>query len=85
MRSAGNDIVTAAPVAVSEKEGVFTYKFQLARGSFRNSECTLSTQYYEKDGMPTVGGGELFRIHLRKFVPGAGEGGEGAVSGASED
>ena len=67
----GEETIAVSQLESAGKEGVFTFTFELARDAFRNSELTLSSQLFGKDGKPTLGGGEVYRLHLRGFQPGA--------------
>ena len=48
---------------------VFTFTFHLVREAFHDSRLLLSTQLYEKNGDPTLGGGVVYQIDLRAFPP----------------
>lgn len=65
----GDKRIAISKLASTQKAGVFKFTFQLARNAFRDSELTLSSQLYEKDGIATVGGGEVYRLHLKEFQP----------------
>ncbi len=70
MVKSGDRIVVVSNLESTQKAGAFKFMFQLARDAFRDSEFTISSQLYEKDGTATVGGGEVYRLHLKGFQPG---------------
>lgn len=65
----GEKTIAISRMESAGKEGVFSFTFELARDAFHNSEFTLTSQLIEKDGMPTIGGGEIYRLHLGGFRP----------------
>jgi hypothetical protein len=66
----GEATLAVSKLESTQKNGVFTFTFELAPEAFRNSELTLTSQLYEKDGMATLGGGMICRLHLEGFQPG---------------
>ena len=56
----------------SDKESgkqVAEYRFELSRQLAKHSVFSLSLSLFEKDGMPTIGGGKALQIHLDGFLP----------------
>jgi hypothetical protein len=49
------------------------YQFTIAPSAARTSELQLGVSLYEKDGMPTLGGGRSMQIYLAGFEPKRGE------------
>ena len=45
------------------------YQFSIAPSAAKTSELQLGVSLYEKDGMPTLGGGHSMRIYLAGFEP----------------
>lgn len=45
------------------------YQFKIAPSAAKTSELQLGVSLYEKDGMPTVGGGHGMQIYLAGFEP----------------
>jgi hypothetical protein len=65
-----NETIAVSNLEATQKAGVFTFAFQLARDAFRDSELILSSVLYEENGLATVGGGEKCRLRLKEFQPG---------------
>jgi hypothetical protein len=60
----------ASVVVHGSAEGKRTwYQFRLAPSAAKTSELQLGVSLYEKDGMPTIGGGVSMQVHLAGFVP----------------
>jgi hypothetical protein len=47
------------------------FRFRIAEHLAERSTLIISTNLYEKDGMPTLGGGVVYRIALKGFPPSA--------------
>ena len=62
--------IAVSPLESEQKAGTFTMTCRLAREAFADSELMLSTQLYEQDGLPTVGGGVVYKIKLKGLRPG---------------
>ena len=62
-------LIAESQLKSAQTAGTFTMTFRLAREAFPESELRLSTQLYEKDGLPTVGGGVIYKINLQGFHP----------------
>jgi hypothetical protein len=45
------------------------YQFRISPAAAKTSELQLGVSLYEKDGMPTIGGGVSLQIHLAGFEP----------------
>jgi hypothetical protein len=67
----GGRTIAVSRLESAGKDGVFTFAFELARDAFPHSEFTVSSQLFE-NGMAVLGGGEVYRLHLEGFQPGAG-------------
>jgi hypothetical protein len=63
----GDETIAVSGLESTQKAGVFTFTFRLARDAFRNSELTLSSILYEGDGLAIVEGREDYRVHLKGF------------------
>ena len=60
----------ASVVVHGSAEGKRTsYQFRMAPSAAKTSELQLGVSLYEKDGMPTIGGGVSMQVHLAGFVP----------------
>jgi hypothetical protein len=69
----------ASVTVQGDKEGKQTrYRFRLAPSAVRTSELQLSLSLYEKDGLPTLGGGVSMQIPLAGFEPGKNPAAAGA-------
>ena len=54
------------------KAGFTTTRFRIRKSSLRESELTVSSHLFERDGTPTVGGGVIYEISLKGWItPGA--------------
>jgi hypothetical protein len=47
------------------KDGFKTARFRIRKSALRESELTVSSHLFEKDGTPTVGGGVIYEIPLK--------------------
>jgi hypothetical protein len=65
----GEKTIAIASLKAVQKSDAFVFSFQLAGDAFEASELTLSTQLYERDGHPTLGGGEVYQLRLKGFPP----------------
>lgn len=50
------------------RDGFTTCHFRIRKSSLRESELTVSSSLFEKDGTPTVGGGVIYAIPLKGWI-----------------
>ena len=68
IRNAKNELQQRLSLEVNRKGSVHSARLSLAPKLFAQAKLTLSTQLYEKDGHPTVGGGIIYEIPLANFL-----------------
>ena len=66
----GDKTNAVANLESTQRRDVFEFSFRLGRDAFRDSELTITSVLYEKDGTATVGGGEVYRVRLNGFAAG---------------
>ncbi len=67
IRNAEKDLQQRLSLEVNRKGKVHSASLSIAPELFAHAKLTLSTQLYEKDGHPTVGGGIIYEIPLTHF------------------
>ena len=50
------------------KDGFTTAYFRIRKSALRESELTVSSHLFEKDGTPTIGGGVIYEIPLKGWI-----------------
>jgi hypothetical protein len=65
----GNSTLAVVPVQQSPAGNTVEVQFDLANSLATASVLTIHASLYEKDGVSTLGGGRVFKIHLGGFLP----------------
>ena len=69
VKRAGETITRVRPIMTRQKGGQWRCRFALRKDCFDGSELGVGSMLHEKDGIPTIGGGENYEIALKEFAP----------------
>ena len=65
----GKDRVAYAQLQANAENSQTVFRLKISATAASVSRLRLNTHLYEADGLPTLGGGKIFQIHLAGLIP----------------